>query len=62
VSRLTEAHGEEGSFNPGLFEKTIRPITICVSTIVGIGVKQHEEGFTGFLSEKLSERLKVSVS
>lgn len=60
VPRLPEAEGIKGvalvSSN-----KTLRLLTIGESTIAGVGVKTHKEGFTGFLANELAASLQTNV-
>jgi len=60
VPVLPEAKGTEGFVSRDA-EKTIRILTIGESTIAGVGVESHEEGFTGLLAKKLSELMQVNV-
>ncbi len=60
VPRLPEAEGLEG-VSPGVSSKLLRLLTIGESTIAGVGVATHREGFTGTLAEELAERLGASV-
>ncbi len=63
VPKLPEAKGIEGKVNANLkTEKSIRLVTIGESTIAGVGVETHEEGFTGTLAKELSSLLQVNVN
>jgi len=62
VPKLPEAEGLVGTHtfdteNP----KALSLLTIGESTIAGVGVKTHEEGFTGTLAKELSKLLKVNI-
>ncbi len=62
VPRLPEARGDEGivSFgHPTGHYLTL--LTVGESTIAGVGVKSHADGFTGTLAEELSRRLETNV-
>jgi lysophospholipase L1-like esterase len=61
VPTLPEATGTEG-FALVNSEKTIRLITIGESTVAGIGVETHEEGFSGTLAKELATKLSLNVS
>ncbi|MFA0964939.1 SGNH/GDSL hydrolase family protein [Roseivirga sp. BDSF3-8] len=62
VPRLPEATGTEGFAEPGkATSKTIRLLSVGESTIAGVGVHTHEEGFTGALARLLAEALKAVV-
>lgn len=62
MPKLPEAVGTNGfcTINEEM-EKPINLITIGESTIAGVGVETHEEGFTGTLAKELSELLQVNV-
>lgn len=60
VPRLPEAEGTEGSTIVSS-KKTLRLLTIGESTIAGVGVKTHKEGFTGFLANELAASLQTNV-
>lgn len=57
---LPEAKGDEGSA-PANEKKRLRILTIGESSIAGVGVATHEEGFTGTLAKELSKFLKMTV-
>ena len=63
IPKLPEATGIKG-FCPinGQAEKTIQILTLGESTIAGVGVKTHKEGFTGALATELSKLLTVNVN
>ncbi len=60
VPVLPEATGLNGVSN-SKESKALRLITIGESTIAGVGVKTHEEGFTGTLANEIAQRLNVKV-
>ncbi|WP_396634749.1 SGNH/GDSL hydrolase family protein [Maribacter sp. R86514] len=60
VPRLQEAEGSDGSTIVSS-KKTLRLLTIGESTIAGVGVKTHKEGFTGFLANELAASLQTNV-
>ncbi len=63
VPRLPEAEGVEGICRAGSADcRTLQVILTGESTIAGVGVKTHEEGFTGAFARVLSGLLRVNVS
>lgn len=60
VPKLPEAQGVNG-FCSVFSKKTIRMITIGESTIAGVGVRTHQEGFTGALANELATKLKTNI-
>ena len=60
VPSLPEAEGTQG-ISTCVSKKTIRMIAIGESTIAGVGVATHEEGYTGTLAKELAERLGVNI-
>ncbi len=60
VPRLPEAKGDTGSASVSS-EKKIRMLTIGESTIAGVGVKTHQEGFTGTLANELASKLNIDI-
>ena len=63
IPKLPEAEGIEGhSTNFKSPEKALRMLTIGESTIAGVGVKTHQEGFTGTLANALGEQLGVAIN
>ena len=60
VPTLPEATGTEGKAekNPN---RTLKLITIGESTIAGVGVDTHEEGFTGTIAKELSQKLDTDI-
>jgi len=64
VPRLPEASGTIGiatsSNSPN--NQTLQLITIGESTIAGVGVDRHEEGFTGSLANSLANALNCQVN
>jgi lysophospholipase L1-like esterase len=59
--QLPEAKEPKGFVN-GNFNKTINIISIGESTIAGVGVDFHKNGFTGTLATTLSTALKSNVN
>lgn len=60
VPRLPEAEGVKGLTSVSS-EKILRMITIGESTIAGVGVNTHQEGFTGSLANELATELKTNI-
>lgn len=54
VPKLPEAAVPKGLVN-GKFKTTLKLLVIGESTIAGVGVKEHKDGFTGALAETLSK-------
>lgn len=62
VPSLPEADGIEGqSHVNGKTENTLKIISIGESTIAGVGVRTHQEGFTGTFADQLSKLFNLSV-
>ncbi|MGH1337058.1 MAG: SGNH/GDSL hydrolase family protein [Aureispira sp.] len=57
---LPEAEGDQGSV-PAHEQKRLRILAIGESSIAGVGVDTHEEGFTGTLAKELSRLLQTTV-
>lgn len=62
VPILPEAENPEGHCTSKNATKTLKLITIGESTIAGVGVKTHQEGFTGSLAENLAKHLQTNIS
>jgi lysophospholipase L1-like esterase len=60
VPRLPEAKGNQGLCSVSS-EHTLSIITIGESTIAGVGVQNHEEGFTGTLATELAAALQLNI-
>ncbi|MEM1136896.1 MAG: SGNH/GDSL hydrolase family protein [Bacteroidota bacterium] len=60
VPMLPEAEGIQGIITLEK-EKTLNIITIGESTIAGIGVETHEEGFTGTFAKALAEKSATNI-
>jgi len=62
VPKLPEASGTEGEciIKPAS-KNQVTLLTIGESTIAGIGVKTHEEGFTGSLAKELAMLMEINV-
>ncbi|PQJ81193.1 SGNH/GDSL hydrolase family protein [Polaribacter glomeratus] len=61
VPQLPEAKEPKGFVN-GNFNKTINILSIGESTIAGVGVDYHKNGFTGTLATTLSTALKSNIN
>ncbi len=61
VPQLPEAKEPKGFVNGG-FNKTINILSIGESTIAGVGIDFHKNGFTGALATTLSTALKSNVN
>ena len=62
IPTLPEASGEQGICHPSIkTQRLIRLATIGESTIAGVGVETHEEGFTGTLAKELSHLWRVNI-
>ena len=61
VPKLPEAKEPKGFIN-GNFNKTLNILSIGESTIAGVGVDHHKNGFTGSLSNTLSINLKSNIN
>ncbi len=62
VPKLPEAKGPEGKVEVGFqTNNELRLITLGESTIAGVGVETHEEGFTGTLAKELSKLLSANI-
>jgi lysophospholipase L1-like esterase len=60
IPDLPEAKGLEGLVDHEA-ERTLNLLTVGESTIAGVGVNSHAEGFTGLLASRLSELLGCNV-
>lgn len=60
VPRLPEAKGIKGLSSVSS-ERVLRMLTIGESTIAGVGVSTHKEGFTGSLANELATALKTNI-
>ncbi|KGL64260.1 SGNH/GDSL hydrolase family protein [Polaribacter sp. Hel1_85] len=61
VPKLPEAKKPKGFVN-GNFNKTLNILSIGESTIAGVGVDDHKNGFTGALATTLSKKLKSNIN
>lgn len=61
IPDLPEAKGAEGKVDIGAEEK-LQVLAVGESTIAGVGVEYHNEGFTGLLASRLADLLNVNVS
>lgn len=57
---LPEAEGSKG-LAPSVHNKRLRVLAIGESSIAGVGVKTHEEGFTGTLARELADFFNINV-
>lgn len=63
VPKLPEAQGVQGQCQPnGKSQSTLKVVSIGESTIAGVGVQTHEEGFTGTFANELSRRFNLNVT
>jgi len=60
VPSLPEATGTEGITNPNQ-TPNYQLITIGESTVAGVGVKTHKEGFSGTLATELAKKLNKNI-
>ena len=60
VPKLPEANGTQGIVSRNS-DRTIRLLALGESTIAGVGVDTHEEGFTGTLASALARQLDADV-
>ncbi len=60
VPSLPEAEGTEGIVSCGN-KNRLKMLTIGESTIAGVGVKTHKEGFSGTLAKELSSKLNTDI-
>ncbi|MFY0652778.1 MAG: SGNH/GDSL hydrolase family protein [Cyclobacteriaceae bacterium] len=62
VPKLPEAEGVEGlCYSNGKAGSTLRILSIGESTIAGVGVQTHKEGFTGTFSREISRLFESNV-
>lgn len=63
VPKLPEAEGVQGRCEPnGKAQATLKVVSIGESTIAGVGVQTHEEGFTGTFANELSRLFNSNVA
>ncbi|MDA0973197.1 MAG: SGNH/GDSL hydrolase family protein [Bacteroidetes bacterium] len=60
IPGLPEAQGSKGSAENG-HDRTIQLLTIGESTIAGVGVDTHQDGFTGTLARTIADTLPCNV-
>lgn len=60
VPSLPEATGDEGIVNPNQ-SADFQLITIGESTVAGVGVKTHAEGFSGTLANELAQKIDRNI-
>ena len=62
IPRLPESTGPQGSAScENAVDTPLRLITLGESTIAGVGVSTHEEGFTGELARRLAQHYRRDV-
>ncbi|MFT6866276.1 MAG: lysophospholipase L1-like esterase [Cyclobacteriaceae bacterium] len=62
VPKLPEAEGNEGVCLPLLTtDKKLQVVSLGESTMAGVGVDTHEEGFTGTFAKELSKLFGVNI-
>ncbi|MDP5231747.1 MAG: SGNH/GDSL hydrolase family protein [Cellulophaga sp.] len=61
VPKLSEAKAPKGSINFLKSRKTMQLVVLGESTIAGVGVNTHEEGFTGTLATELSKLFQCTI-
>jgi lysophospholipase L1-like esterase len=61
IPDLPDAAGTEGVSTTDS-DRHFRLLTIGESSIAGVGVETHDEGFTGTLARELTDRLKANIS
>ncbi len=63
VPQLPEAQGNQGRVSiKETKSPTLKIITLGESTIAGVGVKTHEDGFSGTLAKELSKEFQVNIN
>ena len=61
VPRIPEAQGIKGISSVSS-EKSLQMLTIGDSTMASVGIKTHQEGFTGALANELAAKLKTNIN
>ncbi|MEL7529799.1 MAG: SGNH/GDSL hydrolase family protein [Bacteroidota bacterium] len=61
IPALPEAEGPMGTYRSSKTDKRLKMLLIGESTIAGIGVKTHEEGFSGTLAKELGRLHQAAV-
>ena len=62
IPQLPEASDTEGFYKSTVSsQKPLKLLTIGESTIAGVGVESHKEGFSGMLAKELSEKTGRSI-
>ncbi|MDW3193671.1 MAG: SGNH/GDSL hydrolase family protein [Cytophagales bacterium] len=61
VPSLPEATGTDGLVRSNNAEETWKLLVIGESTMAGVGVKTHEEGFSGTLARELSQLMEKNI-
>jgi lysophospholipase L1-like esterase len=60
VRKLSAARGNSG-ISGNKFKRIINILILGESTMAGVGITKHQDGFPGTLAKELSENLKVNV-
>lgn len=60
LKKLPEAEGNAGT-SGDQFKRNLSILILGESTMAGVGIKQHQNGFPGTLAQELSEKLNVNV-
>lgn len=61
IPQLPEATGPKGMAQSGEAEQVLQLLVMGESTIAGVGVQTHEEGFSGTLAKELSQLLQKNI-
>jgi len=62
VPKIPEAKGIKGLSSVVPSKKSLQMLTIGDSTMASVGVKTHQEGFTGALANELATELKTDIN
>lgn len=60
IPKLPAAKGTEGMINIDA-ARTLRLLILGESTMAGVGVETHEEGFAGSLAKELAQKLEANI-
>ena len=60
LKRLPEAEGNTGT-SGDQFKRNLSILILGESTMAGVGIKQHQNGFPGTLAQELSEKLTINI-
>jgi len=61
IKKLSEAKGNSGTAGHE-YKRNKSILFIGESTMAGVGIAEHQEGFAGTLAKELSSRLKIKIS